>query len=288
VATNFAALFGFPRTPYDVSAEPAGVVKTIPGGDFEKSWLTVLFSGRDNRSVPLFGMPAGATAAPGWARRRWSEPQPGGIMDMKVSMLLLTGLFLVIAGAFAAPARAQSKRAPGLYATFQTNQGTIVCQLYEKEAPITVKNFVDLAEGNKEWKDPKTGAMKKSRYYDGIIFHRVIPDFMIQGGDPTGTGTGGPGYEFKNEYTASIKFDKAGRLAMANRGRDTNGSQFFITEAAVGLEAQDYTIFGQCSEGLDVVKKIARVPKAAGNRERPATPVVIEKLVIERVAADAP
>ncbi|MBI4481163.1 MAG: peptidylprolyl isomerase [Acidobacteria bacterium] len=180
---------------------------------------------------------------------------------------------------------AQKKRDPGLYATFQTNQGTIVCQLFEKEAPITVKNFVDLAEGNKEYKDSKTGAMKKSRYYDGIIFHRVIPDFMIQGGDPTGTGSGGPGYDFKNEYTASIKFDKAGRLAMANRGRDTNGSQFFLTEAAVGLEAQDYTIFGQVLEGLDVVKKIARVPKAPGKPERPATDVVIQKLVIERVAA---
>jgi len=205
-------------------------------------------------------------------------------MEMKVSMFLAAGLLMALAGVVATPAMAQKKRDPGLYATFQTNQGTIVCQLFEKEAPVTVKNFVDLAEGNKEYKDPKTGGMKKSRYYDGIIFHRVIPDFMIQGGDPTGTGTGGPGYDFKNEYTPSIKFDKAGRLAMANRGRDTNGSQFFITEAAVGLEAQDYTIFGQLLEGLDVVKKIARVPKDARSKERPATPVVIEKLIIERVA----
>ena len=209
-------------------------------------------------------------------------------MDMKVSMLLLTGLLMVVAGAFATPAMAQKKRAPGLYATFQTTQGTIVCELYEKEAPITVKNFVDLAEGNKEWKDPKTGAMKKSRYYDGIIFHRVIPEFMIQGGDPTGTGAGGPGYDFKNEYTASIKFDKAGRLAMANRGRDTNGSQFFITEMPTPHLNNAHTIFGQCSEGLDVVKKIARVPKTPGDKDRPATAVVIEKLIIERVAADAP
>jgi peptidyl-prolyl cis-trans isomerase A (cyclophilin A) len=205
-------------------------------------------------------------------------------MDMKVSMILFTGIAVLIAGAFAAPAGAQTQRGPGLYATFQTTQGTIVCELFEKEAPITVKNFVDLAEGNKEWKDPKTGAMKKTRYYDGIIFHRVIPDFMIQGGDPTGTGAGGPGYEFKNEYTPALNFDKAGRLAMANRGRDTNGSQFFITEAAVGLEARDYTIFGQVLEGLDIVKKIARVPKTPGDKDRPATPVVIQKLVIERVA----
>jgi peptidyl-prolyl cis-trans isomerase A (cyclophilin A) len=207
-------------------------------------------------------------------------------MEAKITVWILAGLVLAIASAVT-PAMAQATRKPGLYATFQTNQGTIVCELYEKEAPITVKNFVDLAEGNKEWKDPKTGAMKKSRYYDGLIFHRVIPDFMIQGGDPTGTGSGGPGYEFKNEYTPTIKFDKAGRLAMANRGPNTNGSQFFITEAAVGLDAQAYTIFGQCSEGLDVVKKIARVPKAAGQPERPMQPVVIQKLAIERVAGGA-
>jgi peptidyl-prolyl cis-trans isomerase A (cyclophilin A) len=207
----------------------------------------------------------------------------GGIMEMKVSMLLFTGFSILIAGALATPAAGQTQREPGLYATFQTNQGTIVCQLFEKEAPITVKNFVDLAEGTKEWKDPKTGAMKKSRYYDGLIFHRVIPDFMIQGGDPTGTGAGGPGYDFKNEFSAGLRFDKAGRLAMANRGRDTNGSQFFITEAAVGLEARDYTIFGQVLEGLDVVRKIARVPKTPNDKDRPLTPVVMEKVTIERV-----
>lgn len=204
---------------------------------------------------------------------------------MKATMFLATGLLMVLAGAFSTPAAAQEKRDPGLYVTFQTTQGTIVCRLFEKEAPITVKNFVDLAEGNKEWKDPKTGAMKKSRYYDGLIFHRVIPDFMIQGGDPTGTGMGGPGYKFKNEYTPSIKFDKAGRLAMANAGRDTNGSQFFITEAPVGLDARDYTIFGQVVEGLDVVKKIARVPKTPSNKERPLQPVVMKKVTIERVPA---
>ncbi|MBI4459488.1 MAG: peptidylprolyl isomerase [Acidobacteria bacterium] len=178
---------------------------------------------------------------------------------------------------------AQAKRKPGLYATFQTNQGTIVCELFEKEAPITVKNFVDLAEGNKEYTDPRSREKKKSRYYDATTFHRVIPDFMIQGGDPTGTGTGGPGYDFKNESSPNLKFDKAGRLAMANRGRNTNGSQFFITETAVGLSAEDYTIFGQAIEGLDVVKKIARVPRDSS--DKPRQPVVLEKLTIERVAA---
>src|SRR5689334_7831454 len=118
-------------------------------------------------------------------------------MDIKVSMLVVSGLFLIVGGVFSTPAMAQKKRDPGVYATFQTNQGTIVCQLFEKEAPVTVKNFVDLAEGNKEFKDPKTGEKKKARYYDGTIFHRVIPNFMIQGGDPTGTGSGDPGYTFK-------------------------------------------------------------------------------------------
>jgi peptidyl-prolyl cis-trans isomerase A (cyclophilin A) len=208
-------------------------------------------------------------------------------MEMKVSMLVAAGAIAMLAGIFTSPAMAQKKRDPGLYVTFQTTQGTIVCKLFEKEAPITVKNFVDLAEGNKEWKDPKTGTMKKSRYYDGLIFHRVIPEFMIQGGDPTGTGMAGPGYKFQNEYTASIKFDKPGRLAMANAGPNTNGSQFFITEGAVGLDSKDYTIFGQCDEGIDVVKKIARVPKTPTDKDRPATPVVMEKVVIERVGAGA-
>ena len=202
-------------------------------------------------------------------------------MELKLSMLVFSGVAFVLAGVMT-PAMAQTKRKPGLYATIQTTQGTIVCELYEKEAPITVKNFVELADGTKEWKDPKTGAMKKTRYYDGLIFHRVIPDFMIQGGDPTGTGSGGPGYKFKNEYTASIKFDKPGRLAMANAGRDTNGSQFFITDVVVGLNAQDYTIFGQVIEGLDVVKKIARVQR--NQSDRPLQPVVMQKITIERVA----
>ena len=206
-------------------------------------------------------------------------------MDGKILMLAQVGVVLALAGISAPSAMAQTKRKPGLYAIFQTNQGTIVCELYEKEAPVTVKNFVDLAEGTKEWKDPKTGQMKKTRFYDGLVFHRVIPDFMIQGGDPLGTGGGGPGYEFKNESAPNLNYDKAGRLAMANRGPNTNGSQFFITETAVGLAAKDYTIFGQVLEGLDVVKKIARVAKTPGNPERPAQPVVLQKLTIERVAA---
>ena len=207
-------------------------------------------------------------------------------MNKKISVLTCLGFLLAFASLSSPSAMAQ-KRKPGLYATLQTDQGTIVCELFEKEAPLAVQNFVGLAEGTKEYKDPRTGAMKKGHYYDGTVFHRVIPDFMIQGGDPTGTGMGGPGYKFKNESAPNVNFDKAGRLAMANAGRDTNGSQFFITDAPVGLAAADYTIFGQVIEGLDVVKKIARVPKDPSNPEhsKPVKPPVLEKVTIERVPA---
>ena len=204
-------------------------------------------------------------------------------MDGKMFVLLQAGILLGLAGIASPLAMAQSKRKPGLYAIFQTNQGTIVCELYDKDAPITVKNFVDLAEGTKEWKDPRTGAMKKTHYFDGIVFHRVIPEFMIQGGDPTGTGTGGPGYKFQDEFSPKLKFDKPGRLAMANAGPGTNGSQFFITEGNTEFLNNKHTIFGQVIEGMDNVKKIARVPRNAS--DKPNQPVVIEKLTIERVPA---
>ena len=204
-------------------------------------------------------------------------------MDGKMLLLAQVGFALAFAGISSPLAMAQSKRKPGLYAIFQTNQGTIVCELYDKDAPITVKNFVDLAEGTKEWKDPRTGAMKKTRYFDGIMFHRVIPEFMIQGGDPTGTGTGGPGYKFQDEFSPKLKFDKPGRLAMANAGPGTNGSQFFITEGNTEFLNNKHTIFGQVIEGMDNVKKIARVPRNPS--DKPNQPVVIEKLTIERVPA---
>ena len=203
-------------------------------------------------------------------------------MDGKMFVLLQAGMLVALAG-ISSPAALAQKRKPGLYAIFQTNQGTIVCELYDKDAPITVKNFVDLAEGTKEWKDPRTGAMKKTHYFDGITFHRVIPEFMIQGGDPTGTGTGGPGYKFQDEFSPKLKFDKPGRLAMANAGPGTNGSQFFITEGNTEFLNNKHTIFGQVIEGMDNVKKIARVPRNAS--DKPNQPVVIEKLTIERVPA---
>ena len=200
--------------------------------------------------------------------------------------LIYAGLLLLTASVFVPQAMAQKERKPGMYAIFETNQGTIVCELYDKQAPLTVKNFVDLAEGNKEYKDHKTGEMKKSRYYDGTMFHRVIPQFMIQGGDPTATGTGGPGYKFNDETTPDLQFDKPGRLAMANSGPNTNGSQFFIMEVGGAAYSQQmngkYSIFGQVLEGADIVKKIARVPR--NSSDKPNEPVVLQKVTIERVA----
>ncbi len=173
-----------------------------------------------------------------------------------------------------------AKLSPGLYAVFETSLGKITCQLFEKEAPKTVANFVELAEGTKEWTDPKTGQKVKRRFYEGLIFHRVIPEFMIQGGDPTGTGMGSPGYRFEDEFSPNLKFDQPGRVAMANAGPNTNGSQFFITEASTPHLNNRHTIFGQCIEGMDVVSKIARVSK--GPMDKPNTDVVIKKLTILR------
>lgn len=164
-----------------------------------------------------------------------------------------------------------------LLATFVTSEGTIHCTLRPKQAPETVLNFVQLAKGEKEWTNPKTGEKSKAPLYNGTIFHRVIPDFMIQGGDPLGNGTGGPGYEFADEVGDFTTFDHTGILAMANAGPDTNGSQFFITEGTPTHLNGKHSIFGDC-EDLDVVAKIARVP--AGRNDRPAKDVVLERVEI--------
>jgi len=167
-----------------------------------------------------------------------------------------------------------------LTATIDTSLGTLHCTLFEKEAPMTVAAFVGLATGQKAWKNPKSGdAVTGKPFYDGLVFHRVIPEFMIQGGDPLGTGTGGPGYKFGNETSDAVTF-QAGSLAMANAGPDTNGSQFFITEGAPTWLQGKHTIFGQCSE-LDVVKKIARAPQG-NTHDRPDPEVVIKKVSIAR------
>jgi len=161
-----------------------------------------------------------------------------------------------------------------------TSKGIIEIDLFEKEAPITIANFVDLATGKKEWTDPKSGQKKKSPFYDGLIFHRVIPNFMIQGGDPLGTGTGGPGYQFQDEFAPNLTFDAPGYLAMANAGPGTNGSQFFITVAATPWLNNRHTIFGKVTKGMDVVTAISSVDRDAS--DRPKTPVVIKKVTIKK------
>jgi peptidyl-prolyl cis-trans isomerase A (cyclophilin A) len=165
-----------------------------------------------------------------------------------------------------------------LYATLETSEGTIVVKLFSKDAPKTVANFVGLASGEKEWKDPTTLQMTKKPLYDGTIFHRVIPNFMIQGGDPLGQGIGGPGYSFEDEFQSDRTFSKPGILAMANRGPNTNGSQFFITVAATEWLNKRHTIFGEVVKGYEMVDKISKVPTAGANK--PMTPVVIKKVTI--------
>ena len=173
--------------------------------------------------------------------------------------------------------------AAGTYAVLSTTEGKITVRLFEAEAPITVKNFIELAEGGKEWTHPSTHKKSTDKLFDGTIFHRVIPDFMIQGGDPTGTGMGGPGYRFQDETKGSPhKFDKPGKLAMANSGPNTNGCQIFITVAPTPHLTGKHTIFGEVVEGQQIADKISRVPR--GSQDKPKTPVVLESVVIERVA----
>ena len=160
--------------------------------------------------------------------------------------------------------------------------GSFTCELFEKQAPKTVANFVGLARGVRPWKDPKTGEWVKKPLYDGTVFHRVIPEFMIQGGDPKGTGTGDPGYEFGDEFDPSLQMDKGGVLAMANRGPGTNGSQFFVTEKPTPWLNGKHTIFGSCTP-IDLELKIARVP--TGARNMPTDAVTIKKVTISRGAA---
>jgi peptidyl-prolyl cis-trans isomerase A (cyclophilin A) len=165
------------------------------------------------------------------------------------------------------------------YATLVTSEGDIRCELFDDTAPETVENFVGLATGKKSWTDPKTRQQRNDSLYAGTIFHRVIPDFMIQGGDPMGTGRGGPGYQFRDELKGGRTFDGPGYLAMANAGPNTNGSQFFVTVAATPWLNGKHTIFGRVVEGQDVANKISRV--ATGANDRPRTDVVLTEVRIE-------
>ena len=173
-------------------------------------------------------------------------------------------------------------RQAGTYAVLDTSEGKIVVRLFEKDAPKTVANFVELAEGKREWTHPTSKKKSNDRLYDGTIFHRVIPEFMIQGGDPAGTGFGGPGYQFEDETKGSAhKFDKPGKLAMANAGPNTNGSQFFITTVPPTWLTGKHTIFGEVIEGQDIAEKITRVPQNRQNK--PNKDVVLKKVTIEKV-----
>ncbi len=169
---------------------------------------------------------------------------------------------------------------PGTYARIATSEGEFTVRLFEEQAPKTVANFVGLAEGTK---DPATGKPGQAKpFYDGLVFHRIIAGFMLQGGDPQGDGRGGPGYTFTDEFDPTLRFDRAGLLAMANRGPNTNGSQFFITLAPTEWLNNKHTIFGEVVEGMDVITKIGSTRTGPG--DRPVTPVVMKTVTILRIA----
>jgi peptidyl-prolyl cis-trans isomerase A (cyclophilin A) len=200
----------------------------------------------------------------------------GGIMR-KLSLVILLVLFSF--SIFAQTKEPAKKAAPPAHpkAIIETSLGNITCTLFQDKAPLTVENFIGLAEGTKTWKNPVSGATKHTPLYDGTIFHRVIPGFMIQGGDPAGNGSGDPGYKFKDEIT-DLKFDRPGRLAMANSGPNTNGSQFFITEVATPHLNGHHTIFGQCDD-LPLIEHIANVPRDANDKPRTAVRIKHIKIV---------
>ena len=167
-----------------------------------------------------------------------------------------------------------------IHATFNTSEGTFKARLYDDKAPKTVANFVDLAEGTKEWTDPKSRQQVKRPFYDGLIFHRVIDGFMLQGGCPMGNGMGGPGYKFADEFGPGLRHDRPGLLSMANSGPNTNGSQFFVTLVPTPWLDTKHAIFGEVVEGMDVVQRIGKTK--SGAQYRPVKDIVINSLKIER------
>src|SRR5450631_2330311 len=223
-------------------------------------------------------------------------------MQRFAAIVLVSGIFALFAGAQQTtppPPSAELPDAPGTQvkvspqptgptAVLDTSMGRMSCQLFDKQAPLAVANFIALAQGTKTWTNPATSKkMVNKPLYNGTIFHRVIPDFMIQGGDPVGTGMGDPGYLFKDEFDSNVNFDVPGRLAMANSGPGTNGSQFFITLAPTEHLNQVHTIFGQCDEAsLAVAKAIAGVPR--DDQDKPATDVVLKKVTIVREGQPMP
>ena len=213
--------------------------------------------------------------------------QHGAPMKIFLCTLALICSISMLASAQAARPTAKSTTSASTdpVAIIHTTAGDLHCTLFEKQAPIGVANFIGLAEGTKDWTNPASHAKKHGvPLYDGTVFHRVIPDFMIQGGDPAGNGSGDPGYQFKNETPSDLRFDRPGRLAYANSGPDTNGSQFFITEDIAHSEhlSGHYTIFGQCdAAAVTLVKQIARMSSDPSNN-RPFKPVKIEHIEIRK------
>lgn len=181
-----------------------------------------------------------------------------------------------------APATSAAKYGPGVYAHITTNHGAMIAKLFDKEVPRTVENFVGLAEGKKQWRNPRTRTMVRRPYYNNLTFHRIIPGFMIQGGDPEGTGMGGPGFEFADEFNPKLRHNKAGILSMANRGPNTNGGQFFITLVPTPHLDNKHSVFGELVEGMSTLMAIGKVPTGAGNK--PVKPVIMKSIRIERVS----
>lgn len=202
---------------------------------------------------------------------------------VQVLWVYAVALLVFVLGSQADAAKEKSteqKAVKTMLAHFETNQGNFTIQLFHDKAPKTVENFVGLAEGTKEWTDPKTGKKEKKPFYNGLVFHRVIPNFMIQGGCPEGRGTGGPGFRFEDEFHKDLRHSKPGMLSMANAGPNTNGSQFFITVAATPHLDNRHSVFGEVTEGMDIVNKISKV--RTGSMDRPAEEVVIKTVKIER------
>ena len=202
-------------------------------------------------------------------------------VEVKKILWIYLCAFLLAAFSFRADAaekKADKKTSKDTFAIFETNKGNFKVKFFSETAPKTVENFVGLAKGTKAWTDPKTGKESKKPFYDGLVFHRVIDGFMIQGGCPLGTGTGGPGYKFEDEFSPnSPKMNKPGILAMANAGPNTNGSQFFVTVAPTPFLDGQHTVFGEVVDGMDVVYAIAKVKTES---ERPVQPVIIKHIKI--------